>query len=675
MKQSGQYLFLLFRLGVLLIGLGLILLPTMAVQAHANLVRSDPETGAVLAQAPQLVTLEFSEPLDPSFSKAKLADSNLVIIAEGPGHIDSNNNKVLQLDLPALSPGAYSIIWQARSAVDGHITNGIVSFSTGAGTSPASLLPPPGVPDPTTTRPPLADTLLRWLSYAAAALATGSILFGVFVWRPAYRAWETPDSLSDQVAGYRLRQLALLGITSLMAVSLVFLLFQAWQASWGAFQISYSQALIKLIEPFSGWIFWLRMALLGLLAYMASRLSHPGDKPNTTWWIAASQALTVLLTFSLQSHTAALDSPVAVAVDWLHITAMAAWLGGLLPLFLLLRQTELPAHLLVPRFSRVALISVITLGASGLYSAFLHVRTWQALESTIYGQALSVKSILFALLICVGAINLLVLSPRLRGMGDSAIVWLRYTIRTELAIGLLVLAAVGLMSGVSPALEALQARQRMGYIDGFKERGTHMDLWVAPDRVGENEIAVDLHGLPASDQGSLPSVLLRIRPVDYDLGITQVETKPLNQTRYMVRGSFLSIAGKWQIEVIVRQAGSDDIRHVFSLQVQPNPFAATLNNPVPATDASLLSGKSFYEQNCLPCHGPQGKGDGPAGLALRPPPADLTIHTAPGVHPDGQLFEWITNGYPGSAMPAFSKLLTEEQRWNLVNYIRTLARK
>jgi mono/diheme cytochrome c family protein/uncharacterized membrane protein len=354
---------------------------------------------------------------------------------------------------------------------------------------------------------------------------------------------------------------------------------------------------------------------------------------------------------------------------------MATWVGGLLPLFLLLRQTELPAHLLVPRFSRVALISVITLGASGLYSAFLHVRTWQALESTIYGQALSVKSILFALLICIGAINLLVLSPRLRGMGDSAIVWLRYTIRTELAIGLLVLAAVGLMSGVSPALEALQARQRMGYIDGFKERGTHMDLWVAPDRVGENEIAVDLHGLPASDQGSLPSVLLRIRPVDYDLGITQVETKPLNQTRYMVRGSFLSIAGKWQIEVIVRQAGSDDIRHVFSLQVQPNPFAATLNNPVPATDASLLSGKSFYEQNCLPCHGPQGKGDGPAGLALRPPPADLTIHTAPGVHPDGQLFEWITNGYPGSAMPAFSKLLTEEQRWNLVNYIRTLARK
>jgi mono/diheme cytochrome c family protein len=45
------------------------------------------------------------------------------------------------------------------------------------------------------------------------------------------------------------------------------------------------------------------------------------------------------------------------------------------------------------------------------------------------------------------------------------------------------------------------------------------------------------------------------------------------------------------------------------------------------------------------------------------------------VHPDGQLFEWITNGYPGSVMPAYGELLTEEQRWDLVNYIRTFGGK
>ena len=72
------------------------------------------------------------------------------------------------------------------------------------------------------------------------------------------------------------------------------------------------------------------------------------------------------------------------------------------------------------------------------------------------------------------------------------------------------------------------------------------------------------------------------------------------------------------------------------------------------------------------CHGTTGKGDGPVGLTLNPRPADLTVHTKPGIHPDGQLFEWITNGYPHSAMPAFGQRLSEIDRWNLVNYIRTL---
>jgi mono/diheme cytochrome c family protein len=89
--------------------------------------------------------------------------------------------------------------------------------------------------------------------------------------------------------------------------------------------------------------------------------------------------------------------------------------------------------------------------------------------------------------------------------------------------------------------------------------------------------------------------------------------------------------------------------------------------------ASIAAGKTLYEHNCLACHGLTGKGDGPAGLALNPRPADLSYHAIPGVHTDGQLFDWISNGFPNSAMPAFASKLSEDDRWNLVNYIRTLA--
>jgi mono/diheme cytochrome c family protein len=83
----------------------------------------------------------------------------------------------------------------------------------------------------------------------------------------------------------------------------------------------------------------------------------------------------------------------------------------------------------------------------------------------------------------------------------------------------------------------------------------------------------------------------------------------------------------------------------------------------------------LFLSNCAPCHGPAGKGDGPVGITLNPRPADLTQHAIPGVHTDAQLFEWITNGFPGSTMPAFISTLSDTERWHLVNFIRSLAPK
>ncbi len=99
---------------------------------------------------------------------------------------------------------------------------------------------------------------------------------------------------------------------------------------------------------------------------------------------------------------------------------------------------------------------------------------------------------------------------------------------------------------------------------------------------------------------------------------------------------------------------------------------AALKNPIPADVPSLARGQQVYAANCVACHGSSGRGDGPASAGLQPPPSDLQVHMAAG-HSDGQLFDWITNGIPGSAMPVFRYRLTEAQRWDVVNYIRTFA--
>ena len=99
--------------------------------------------------------------------------------------------------------------------------------------------------------------------------------------------------------------------------------------------------------------------------------------------------------------------------------------------------------------------------------------------------------------------------------------------------------------------------------------------------------------------------------------------------------------------------------------------AQIVKNPVDKNIAALAEGKKLYVTNCAPCHGDKGHGDGPAAQALSPKPADHSSILVQS-ETDGSLFWKLSEGR--NPMPAYKKILTEQQRWELVNYIRTLAR-
>ena len=97
--------------------------------------------------------------------------------------------------------------------------------------------------------------------------------------------------------------------------------------------------------------------------------------------------------------------------------------------------------------------------------------------------------------------------------------------------------------------------------------------------------------------------------------------------------------------------------------------AAKRPNPVTADRASRQRGRKLFAANCASCHGASARGDGPAGAALNPRPADLTVMA--GQHPDGD-FAWkIANGR--GPMPAWNGQLSEKNIWDLVNFIQSLA--
>lgn len=114
-----------------------------------------------------------------------------------------------------------------------------------------------------------------------------------------------------------------------------------------------------------------------------------------------------------------------------------------------------------------------------------------------------------------------------------------------------------------------------------------------------------------------------------------------------------------------------------AVQAQSKPWivpkeAAEVKNPLPSDAASINMGRTLYKTQCSPCHGDKGKGDGPAAVALTPKPADHTSKALQ-AESDGSLFYKISEGR--KPMPTFKNTLKENQRWALINYIRTLSKK
>ena len=96
----------------------------------------------------------------------------------------------------------------------------------------------------------------------------------------------------------------------------------------------------------------------------------------------------------------------------------------------------------------------------------------------------------------------------------------------------------------------------------------------------------------------------------------------------------------------------------------------SLRNPYPPTPESLQSGMSGYGQNCQVCHGPLGRGDGPGGAGLDPPPADLVVHVP--LHAEQDLFRFVRDGIPGTAMAPLGDTMADDEIWHVINYIKTL---
>lgn len=524
------------------------LLPSLS-EAHAVLVHTFPGQGQRLDKGPPWVEVQFNEPVTAAFTPMIVRDTQGQRMDAGDAEVDPLDPTRVSVSLKPLPEGLYTIVYRVTS-LDGHPIEGTVAFTVGDAVVAERPGAPPAVPEV-----PPAVSIVHGLTQGLSALLAGLITFLTVVWLPV--AGPSPRwRLSRWAAALALG----LGALGLAEVSLYAV--RASGETW-----SLPLLLTALTGTRVGEL-WLYRLLLGAASGTALAALPRASSP----WLRGLLLLPgagLLLTLSLQSHAAASSDPWAVLVDWLHLAALAPWLGGLVGFVLVgwpALAAEPPAERsrllgeLVRRFSRLATGAVLLLTLTGLYAARLHLPSLEALWTTDYGRSLLTKLLLLLPLLGLGGYNLL-----RRGKGTF-----RRAVAVELALMVGIFLAAGFLSSIPPA--GVELALRRGPFEGSAQAdGLTIGLNVSPARLGFNQAEIRLTRPDGSPEAGA-STGLRLLMLEHDMGGTQsVEAVEVEPGLYRVDEMVLGMYGEWQVEVATLTRGGREIRYTFMVEVPAPP--------------------------------------------------------------------------------------------------------
>jgi len=729
--------------------------------AHAELVSSSPPANASLAASPAEVSLVFSEQIDGRNPSVRLTNEAGAAVSIGAPVLDPPGTS-LTARLPDLEPALYTVSYQVTSALDGHVTRGLFAFLV----DPEGTRAPPELITETATNPPdLGTSLARWAALALGLALLGTVIFWVNSTRPPRGRRFGPD----EAPAAPWLALLMMAVGSLIGLGVFLALAAAASIDPSGIRGSPSSAVGLVLDfaapfgdtPFAnamrvtqaGLVIAAIAASLGLASSVGRGSERSVRRREAGALICVGVGAAVALAgWSLGSHAAALGGAAFAALDWLHLVAVAAWLGALPGVLLLLARgrrrsdgSSMAPDALI-RHSRVALAAAPLVLLSGIANSSLVLGEARNLVSTDYGNQLLAKAVLFSAALGLGAANFFLV--RARSWRRMARVGL-----AELGVGAAaVLVAALLVSGQPAAGRPLVvippaggATQLSG-IAGASQ--VHLAVIVAAPGEQRYQLSVrdSATGLYRTD---VQRAFLRFDPPPAaDLPPLRVSLAATDLPwLWTASGAYTPVVGEWQVEVTVRRfgvldestglalpvvdaapativpqtssgiqapaaltwawgllpdgasgwlpagialaalttlfavertrSGSDLLRAaraglavavvllglltgsrdlVAAADVAP-PAAATQANPVPATAASVARGARIYRANCAACHATDG-GD---------------LAAAVGAEADGALAWRVAVGTAATRMPGFASTLSSIDRWDLVNYLRTLT--
>lgn len=576
--------------------------------AHAALIRSEPVDNSVSSDPPEEIRLWFNESISAEFSTARLLDINGQEIQLESLQTDPEDPYVLILNPPELPAGVFSVNWRVLSEADGHFTRGLMVFGVGEGvdTSTASK-------GAVASEIPWFEVLLRWVNFSTLAVLFGLLGISVLVLpRADMHPLETELVQARQRALVSARWLAL----AIFLIGFAWLFYQYTVLS-GTLPEGVSPPRVIwqiLVRTRWGGLWIARQVLVILLIGLIPR----GKPSNGRMAVPLAISGLLLVVQALSGHAAAItpNTWVVVAADSLHLLSAAMWVGGLLGLAIailpLARKSPASFTQLIQTswgaFGAWAAVSVGLVIATGIYNTAKQTASPDALLATLYGQSLIFKVAFMLLAGFVGLLNSLSLHEgladrvgRLLGRPPG---WRPFKVRSlprlivvEAGLGLVVFLSVGFLTSTPPARGPEFAPSVNADLDSLSQSVD--DLLVTfsakPNQPGPNVFTIRATSRRRPPPAEILRVIVRFTFEGQDMGTVSADAEFQEEGVYRLGGNYLSLAGPWQVDVVVRRSGIEDSVARFDWHVSPGgpPRAVLISDQPWETPLTIFSALFF----------------------------------------------------------------------------------
>ncbi|MEY3122468.1 MAG: hypothetical protein RI993_1293 [Pseudomonadota bacterium] len=518
-------------------------------------------------------------------------------------------------------------------------------------------------------------TTARWMQLVANLILLGSCFF------LAYASQST--SLYERFWVQRLERLfpwlagiILVGLLGILAITTA-------EATGVDANVLLPSAWLEIIVQTKMGHMWVARALFAAILFFLILLLLR-KKPRQSWhyYSCALAAAFPLIAGALVSHSAAEENYLTyVSLYSIHILLAGIWFGAL-PAFLLIIFDKQPTDdqeggfglnvACLKRFSGLALPVMLAIMLTGVIVADRMIdEDYHALVSSAYGWLLSAK---IALLTVV-----LIIAYQARSR------WLPLFERLVKADIQHNSESLSSLSYFQRLYSDVSQTKRLGDFSVDATVGiTKLQKWVRIEFI----LALFLVLIATVLSNTVPAkhAMVEYWPYPFRFSVVATWEDPTVQNYFWsgigllaigIGSIWLGIRNNWQVKkryvvpVTLIIFALSIILPQFAIKAYPETYQST---PVPFDAISISNGSALFAENCTSCHGSQGAGNGLLAKTFSRPAVDLLTEAHTAKHTAGDFFHWLTYGVAESGMPGFAANLSEEDRWDTVNYLHAMSR-